>query len=175
MKKMILTILLSIFFIFGISMRVDADTLDADGETARVPVKYTVDNTEFVICIPGEIAADTDSSAFIITADKMNLRPDEEVIVRISQGCDEEGRITLVRQNDSSGNPAQLTTVLTTGDKNIAENNYIVGYFKDSDDSTKNTVGYINMSGLKTDEYTKAGDYLAVIEFQVELRRCGNE
>ena len=65
----------------------------------------------------------------------------------------------------------ELYTYLTMDGKNIAENDYQVALFRDSNNSTSNTLGKVTMSAPVVDENTKAGDYLGNIEFMVELRK----
>lgn len=171
MGKKILVVLLSILMIFSYSVSVNAATLTSDGESVKIPVKYTVDNTEFLITIPAEITLDSKDINFSVTAQTMNLRPEEIVVVTIASGCDEQGAVKLVRQNDKQTNPATLYTYLTIDGKNIAENDYQVALFRDSNNSTSNTLGKVTMSAPVVDENTKAGDYLGNIEFMVELRK----
>lgn len=175
MGKRILTALLTILLVFSSSMVVNATTLSSDGATTQVPVKYTVNNTAFVINIPSELTPDTELKSFTITAESMNLRPDEELVVKISSGCNEYGQVILTREGDKTSNPATLYTLLVCNGMNIARGDYLVGLFRDSDDSTHNIAGKVNMSALKVESDTKAGDYSAVVEFKVEIRKVTNE
>lgn len=171
MGKKILAVLLTILMIFSSNIVVNAATLSTDGATTQVPVKYTANTTAFVIVIPAQLSPTTKSKSFSITSSSMNLRPDEELVVTISSGCNSSGQVILQREGDKTSNPATLTTTLVVGGKAISENDYIVGMFKDSDTSTTNLTGNIIMSPLKVDSNTKAGDYSAVVEFKVELRK----
>ena len=171
MGKKILCVLLTILLVMTLRTTINAGTLTKDGDSISVPVKYTVDNTEFVIIIPAEITVGNEETSFLIMAEKINIRPDEEVIVRISEGCNENGAITLVRQQENEDAPV-LFTDLTQNGVNIAENDYIVGKFVDSDNSTNNTLGEVNMSVPVVDENTRAGDYIGTICFEVEIRRA---
>ena len=108
MGKKILVLLLSVLMIFSYSVTVKAATLTTDGETVKVPVKYTVDNTEFIITVPAQLMLDSRDVSFTITAQGMNLRPDETVLVSISDGCDQNGGVELVRQNDKQSKPSTL-------------------------------------------------------------------
>ena len=175
MGKKILTVLLTILLIFSSNIVVNAANLSTDGATAQVPVKYTANTTAYIINIPSQLSPTTSHTTFEVTSSSMNLRPDEELVVSISSGCNSAGQVILQREGDKTTNPATLTTTLVVNAKNIARNNYIVGLFKDSDTSTENTMGKITMSALKVDENTKSGDYSAVVEFKVELRRVSNE
>lgn len=175
MGKKILTILLTLYLVLAASVSLDAATLTADGESVKVPVKYSVNNTEYIITIPAEITLDSADTSFEITAEKMNLRPDEEVIVKISSGCDSNGVVTLTRQQSDEANAPTLSSTLSQNGVNIATNEYIVGKFVDGENSTANTLGAIIMSAPKIDENTKAGDYLGTIQFEVELRKAQNE
>ena len=67
MGKKILVVLLSILMIFSYSVSVNAATLTSDGESVKIPVKYTVDNTEFLITIPAEITLDSKDINFSVT------------------------------------------------------------------------------------------------------------
>lgn len=156
--------------------RVWADTISTNGGTSSVPVKFTVDNTAFVITVPAVITPQKGAdSSFAISATKMNLRPDEEIQVSIVGGCDANSVVKLVRQNTPEGKePAYLTTTLTTSGTKIGTNNFLVGRFRDGADSTKNLVGAVTMSALAVNENTEAGEYLAMIDFKVDLKRNGN-
>lgn len=171
MGKKVLVVLLSILMIFSYSVTVKAATLTSDGESVEVPVKYTVNNTEFLITIPAQITLDSRDISFTVTSQGMNLRPDEMVVVSISKGCNQSGAVELVRQNDRQSTPSTLYTYLTIGGKNIAQNNFEVARFIDGDNSTKNTLGAVVMSAPVINEDTKAGDYCGTLEFSVELRR----
>lgn len=171
MGKKILTALLTIMIIFSSSIVVNAATLSSDGATTQVPVKYTADTTAFVIVIPAQLSPSTKTKTFQITSSSMNLRPDEELVVTISSGCNSSGQLVLQREGDTTSNPATLVTTLVAEGKIISQNNYIVGLFKDSDNSTDNLTGNISMTGLKVDDSTKAGDYSTVVEFKVQLRK----
>ena len=85
MGKKVLVVLLSILMIFSYSVSVKAATLNSDGDTVEVPVKYTVDNTEFLITIPAQLTLDSRDVSFSVTSQNMNLRPDETVIVSITK------------------------------------------------------------------------------------------
>lgn len=172
MGKKILCVLLTILLVMTIRTTVNAETLTKDGDSVEVPVKYTVDNTEFIITIPEEITVGNEETSFCISADKMNLRPDEEVIVKIVEGCDVNGDVVLVRQQENMQNAPVLTTRFTQNGKSISENDYIVGKFIDSDDSKTNILGAVSMSPPVVDENTKAGDYIGTIQFEVELRKA---
>ncbi len=175
MGKRIFLVLLTALMVFTTGIRVNASELNSDGATAKVPVKYTVDNTEFVIRIPAELTPDINDSEFVITADCMNLRPDESVIVSITDGCNEKGQVLLIRQGDDSAEPASLTTTLMVNESVISADNNVVGLFRDGDDSTVNLSGAVRMSALVIDENTRSGDYIGTVEFKVELRRDTDE
>ena len=171
MGKKVLVVLLSILMIFSYSVTVKAATLTSDGDSVQVPVKYTVDNTQFLITIPAQITLDSRDVSFTVTSQGMNLRPDEMVVVSISSGCNQSGAVELVRQNDRQSTPSTLYTYLTIGGRNIAQNNFEVARFMDGDNSTQNILGAVVMSAPVINEDTKAGDYCGTIEFSVELRR----
>ena len=171
MGKKILVVLLSILMIFSYSVSVNAATLTSDGETVKVPVKYTVNNTEFIITVPAQLMLESRDVSFTITAQEMNLRPDEIVVVSISDGCKEDGSVALVRQNDKQTRPSILYTYLTVDGENIAQNEYMVAKFMDGDNSTENLIGEVVMSAPVVTEDAKAGDYSGTLEFLVELRR----
>lgn len=171
MGKKVLVVLLSILMIFSYSVTVNAATLTSDGDSVQVPVKYTVDNTEFLITIPAHITLDSRDISFTVTSQGMNLRPDEMVVVSISSGCNQSGGVELVRQNDRQSTPSTLYTYLTIGGKNVAQNNFEVAKFMDGDNCTQNILGAVVMSAPVVTEDTKAGDYCGTLEFSVELRR----
>lgn len=175
MCKKFFLVLLTVLMVFSTSIGVNAAELNSDGETVSVPVKYTVNNTEFIVRIPAELTPDTQDSEFMVTADRMNLRPDESVIVSITEGCDEDGQVVLTRQGDISDHPATLTTTLTINEEAISTDNNIVGIFKDGNNSTANLLGAVKMSLPVINENTKAGDYVGTIEFKIELRRDTDE
>ena len=175
MGKKFFFVLLTVLMVFSVSVGVNAAELNSDGATATVPVRYTVDNTEFIIRIPAELTPGTQDSEFTVTADRMNLRPDESVIVSITEGCDENGRVVLTRQGDINIQPATLTTSLTISEVAVSADNNIVGIFRDGADSTANLLDSVKMSSPVIDENTKAGDYVGTIEFKVELRRDTDE
>ena len=172
MGKKILTVLLTIYLVILASVPISAAVLTGYGESVSVPVKYSVDTTEYIISIPAEITLANTDISFEIKADKMNLRPDEEVVVKISKGCDENGMVTLIRQQSDLENAPTLQSHLTQNGTNVVENEYIVGLFKDGSNSTVNTLGVINMSAPMIDENTKAGDYLGTLQFELELRKA---
>lgn len=175
MGKKIFMILLTMLMVFSTSIGVNAAELSSDGASANVPVKYTVDNTEFIIRIPAELSPDTEDVEFSITADRMNLRPDESVVVFVTGGCNDNGQVILSRQGDSSDKPATLITTLMVNGASISGNNNIVAMFRDGDNSTENLLGNVKMSALVIDENTRAGDYIGIVEFKVELRRDADE
>ena len=172
MGKKILCVLLTVLMVMTFRTTINAGTLTKDGESVEVPVKYTVNNTEYIITIPAEIIVGNEETSFVISAEKMNLRPDEEVIVKIVEGCDANGDVTLVRQQANLDNAPVLITKFTQNSKNIAENDYIVGKFVDGADSKVNILGEVSMSPPVVDENTKAGDYIGTIQFELELRKA---
>ena len=175
MGKKIFGFLLATFMVFASSTTLYAQTLDSDGESVTVPVRYTAATTAYEIVVPAYLNVGTTSQEFTVTAENVNLRPDEELIVQINQGCDENGVVSLLRQNVPSGKKvATLDTTLTIGGKKISDLNYVVGDFVDSADSSRNLIDPVTMSPLEIDANTEAGDYVANIVFSIELRRTTN-
>ena len=172
MGKNILCVLLTVLLVMAFRITIKAATLTKDGDSVEVPVKYTVDNTEYIITIPAEITVGNEETSFMVTAEKMNLRPDEEVIVKIVSGCNDNGEVTLTRQQEDLENAPVLTTKFTQNTISIAANDYVVARFVDSADSKVNTLGAVSMSVPVVDENTKAGDYIGTIQFEVELRKA---
>ena len=171
MGRKIIMVLLVTVLVFSIRKTVNAANITTDGGSVSVPVTYTVDNTSFIITVPTVINADVKETSFAIGASKINLRPDQCIEVFITEGCDENGKIRLIRQG---GNPAAdtdyLETTVSIKGKNIKDNAYRVGYFKDSGNSTENLDGAVTLSGLNVTAETKAGVYKTNICFTVELR-----
>ncbi len=172
MGKKIFGVLLTIFLVFAVTINVNAATLTEDGGSVTVPVRYTVDNTEYIITFPAEITVGNEDTSFEIKAEKMNLRPDEEVVVLIKEGCDPSGNVILKRQQSDLENAPILTTSLTQSGISIVDNDFVVGKFIDGADSTVNTMGMVTMSVPVVDENTKAGDYIGTLQFEVELRKA---
>lgn len=171
MGKKILTGLLSLLFVFIISQRVDAAEITADGGSVSVPVTYTADTTAFVITIPAVITPSDVKQSFSIGASYMNLRPEQHIEVRVSKGCAAGGTVTLRRQNVADGKPAAtLDTVLSVDGTTIDKNDFLVGYFCDGSESSKNILGDVSMSPLNVTSDTEAGDYTAALEFTVALK-----
>lgn len=169
-KKIIMGILAAIF-IMVTGQKVYAANMNTDGQTATVPVRYTVSNTSFVITVPAVIAPGIEGRSFEIGAASMNLRPEQFVEVSVSSGCTENGTVTLKRQNVPEGKPvATLDTVFSVGDKNIGANGYLVARFEDGADSKVNRLGAVSMSALNVKEDTEAGDYMTTVEFKVRLK-----
>ena len=67
MKK-IMVIIVAMAMIISSTNVVDAKTVSSAGETASVPVKYSVNNTGFIIEIPSVINVGSEDSTFAITA-----------------------------------------------------------------------------------------------------------
>lgn len=173
MFKKIMVFVLGTIIFFSMSKAVYAAdvTISTDGGTVEIPVKYTVDNTSFVITIPAVIAPSTTKSSFLIGAESMNLRPDQSVEVTISSGCNSESVVVLERQNVPEGKQvATLETTLSTQTGKISENGYLVGRFRDGTDSTLNILGSVSMSPLNVTENTESGDYAAGIVFKVQVK-----
>lgn len=171
MNKKILMGILAVIFIMVTGETVYAANMNADGQTAQVPVTYTVSNTSFVITIPAVIAPGTEGTSFEIGASNMNLRPEEYIEVSVSSGCAEDGTVTLKRQNVPEGKPvATLSTVFSVGGQNIGSNGFLVGRFEDGADSRVNRLGTVAMSALNVDGNTEAGDYMTTVEFKVKLK-----
>lgn len=171
MKKRLLAGVLTVIFVFAMVQQVSANTLSTDGGSTSVPVKYTVDNTAFMITIPAMIQAGTVESEFAISASGVNLRPDEHLEVAISSGCDESGVVKLERQNVPFGKTvASLNTILSVNGKNVAQSGHIVGYFTDSANSNQNLYSPVKLSPLVVNDTTEAGDYQAVLEFTITLK-----
>ncbi len=171
MIKKIIAVVLTAVMTLVMSEAAYAQNITTDGGSVDVPVRYTVNNTAFVITVPEVITAQVVDTQFSIGASYMNLRPDEYVEVTITSGCDAVGTVELIRQGAELGrNNDSLETTLTANGKVISDNRFVVGYFSDSNDSTINQTGPITMSGLKVNENTQAGDYEALVEFTVTLR-----
>ena len=169
--KRIMVIIVAMAMIISSTNVVDAKTVSSAGETASVPVKYSVNNTGFIIEIPSVINVGSEDSTFAITAENVNLRPDEELSVVITEGCDDEGYVKLLRKKVPEGKKvAILKTRLSVQDNNLGENK-TVAKFVDSDESNTNLLGEVKMSGIVTDKNTEAGDYMGTLVFEVELKR----
>lgn len=173
MGKKILMLILTAVMVFSLKETVHATDINTNGGSATVPVKYTVDNTSFIITVPTVIWADKTETQFEITAKEINIRPDEHLQVFITEGCNSEGKIILDRQGVAQGNEAQLETTALVGGKIVSANNFRVGHFKDSSSIT-NLDGKVTLSGLNVDEKTRAGDYQSTICFKVELSKDDN-
>lgn len=173
MGKKILMFVLTAIMVFTLKETVHAADINTNGGTATVPVRYTVDNTAFVITVPTVIWADKSDTQFEVLAKEINIRPDEHLQVFISEGCNSEGKIVLDRQGVEPGNEAQIEVTATVGGGNIAANNFRVGHFKDSTSLT-NLDGKVTLSGLTVNDNTKSGDYQSRICFKVELSKDGN-
>ena len=171
MFKRILTGVLALVLIMSLWETADGAVISTDGESVSVPVKYTVDNSSFEIKIPALIIPAEEETGFLIGADKLNIRPDEYVEVKIVSGCDGSGAVKLERQNVPEGkDKAVLETVFSVSGRNISEADSIVGHFEDGS-SIVNSVGEVTMSAVNVDETTQAGDYQATLEFRVDLKR----
>jgi hypothetical protein len=115
-------------------------------------------------------------TSFAIGASKVNIKPEQYIEVFITEGCDKDGKVKLMRQNEAPGTEVNyLESTLSIKGKNIKDNSFRVGYFKDGSDSTKNLDGAVTMSGLNVTASTKAGVYRGNICFTVELRDGANE
>lgn len=170
MGKKFFMVLMTVAMVFGMSNSVNAAELSKNGDTASIPVKYTVNNTAFVITIPAVISPDTTVTTFEVEASYVNLRPDEHIEVSVKSGCDIDGKVTLKRQGVADGKQvAELATYFTTSGINIAENGFIVGVFEDSASSNSNTIGAVSMSALEVTQNTEAGDYQGLVEFEINL------
>lgn len=170
MIKKIIFSLLTAAFIFVITEPISAATLNASGQSASAQVRYNVDNTAFVVDIPAIIDAGESETSFRITAQSMNLKPQQSVEVRIAKGCDENGKVVLTRQGDTSKNINTLTTTLFVKGKNIADNDMMVAQFKDSDTATENLCGDVVLSALSVNKDTRAGEYIGNLEFVLQLK-----
>lgn len=173
MGKKILMFILTAVMVFSIKETVHATEINSNGGSATVPVKYTVDNTSFLITIPTVIWADKKETQFEVSAKEINIRPDEHLQVFITEGCDSEGKLILERQGVTEGNESHLETTVLVSGRNVADNNYRVGHFKDGS-SVTNLDGKITLSGLNVDENTRAGDYWTTVCFKVELSKDEN-
>lgn len=170
MIRKILTGVLALVLIMSISEAAYGASISTDGGSAAVPVTYTVDNSSFEITVPALITPSTEEESFLIGASNMNIRPDQYVEVRVISGCDQNGTVTMERQNVPVGKQtATLETTFSVAGKNISETDYVVGHFEDGS-SIVNTAGAVTMSAVTVDETTQAGDYLATVEFRVDLK-----
>jgi hypothetical protein len=96
--------------------------------------------------------------------------------VFITEGCDKDGKIRLTRQNVAQGvEESYLETTAIIKGKNVKDNSFRVGYFKDGSNSTVNLDGAVTLSPLNVNSETKAGVYRGNICFTVELRDGVNE
>lgn len=171
MIKKILTGVLALVLIMSISEAAYAANITTDGGTASVPVTYTVDNSAFEIVIPAVIRPSDKDTSFKVEAGMVNIRPDEYIEVSISSGCDSLSKVVMKRQNVPEGKPVStLETQFCAGGKPIGSNGYIVGHFEDGS-SIYNSIGDISMSAVNVDDNTESGDYLATVEFKVDLKK----
>lgn len=176
MGRKILMILLIAVMVFSINKTVQAGNITTDGGSISVPVTYTVNNSAFVITVPTTINADVKETSFSIGASKVNIRPDQCIEVFITEGCDKDGKIRLTRQNVAQGvEESYLETTASIKGKNVKDNSFRVGYFKDGSNSTVNLDGAVTLSPLNVNSETKAGVYRGNICFTVELRDGANE
>ena len=167
MIKRILTGVLALVLIMSVSEAAYA----ANITTASVPVTYTVDNSAFEITIPAVIRPSDRATSFKVGAELVNIRPDEYIEVSISSGCDSRSMVVMKRQNVPAGKTVStLETRFSAGGNPIGSNGYIVGHFEDGSNIV-NSIGDISMSAVNANDKTEAGDYLATIEFKVDLKK----
>lgn len=171
MGKKIFMFLLTVALIFGQNVTAYAANMTTSGEEVSVPVKFSVNNTSFIITVPTVIMASDSGSEFTITASDINLRPEEYLEIFITKGCNENGSIILERQNVPEGKEiATLKTDVSINGKSIKDNNFRVGYFKDGSNSNENLDGKVTLSGIEINEDTESGDYATTVCFKVELK-----
>ena len=79
--------------------------------------------------------------------------------------------VVMKRQNVPAGKTVStLETRFSAGGNPIGSNGYIVGHFEDGSNIV-NSIGDISMSAVNANDKTEAGDYLATIEFKVDLKK----
>lgn len=171
MSKKILITIISVIMILASANVVNAAVLKTNGQTTAVPVTYTANMTYYEVSIPASIAAADVDKQFTVNASKVNLRPDQVVTVSITSGCDNEGYVTLLRQNVPAGKKvASLKTKLMIKGKSMGTDNRTVARFEDSANSNTNLLGAVTLGALDTTELTEAGDYKGTLTFKLELK-----
>lgn len=122
--------------------------------TYRQPNAYTV-------TIPQSIDLSAGAASNEIEVTGVNLEPNKEIKIKISQGVDENGVIELFRKQDT-GTKAVTTISTTAGGTGIAQGTDFATFTADGKQKL-----YYSAIAAKDSKTIKAGDYSGTITFEV--------
>lgn len=122
--------------------------------TYREPNKYTV-------TIPSSVDLSAGATSNKIEVKDVNLEPNKEIKIKISQGVDNNGVIELSRESDTD--TKAVTTISTTeGGTGIAQNTDFVSFKTNGEQAL-----YYSAIKAKDSDIIKAGDYSGTLTFTV--------
>lgn len=153
---------LAITAVMLVPVHAEADT---GTKEASMPITYDK-TTEYELKIPATLEVDSISEKTKeIGVASLNTRPDEKVQIKIKQGVDNTGKVTLTRTGGSSVVTTETTVSLTSNGSGIGANEIIAEFQDRSTTATKG--GTLYFSAISADAL--AGEYKGEIVFEAAV------
>lgn len=153
-----------------LNFRVYADDSYVTGGHSTSTITFT-QPSDYCIIIPETI--DASAGAYVFQAGQLNITENERVLVTVTS-VNQDGRITFTHENGEN----TLTKEIVT--ENISQNalpgglpENCVGYFTPDSISSKLSFGLTEES-YDYEGYIKAGNYTALVEFNIYLEGNNN-
>lgn len=136
----------------------------ADNTTeGTMEVTYTEPN-KYIVSIPSSVDL-TKQSSSTITSKEINIEPGKQVEVKISNGINADGKVTLTREKAVAADTTTSTVSLTENGQAIAANAVVATF--EGQNTTVTSGGTLYFSALPTD--LAAGTWTGTITFSVSV------
>lgn len=168
MKKKLITLVLAAILCCAASAPAYAQEITEDGGYGDVTLTYSVD-TDYVVVIPESVTLD---ESIVITSNRANTEPGMAVKVRITEGLDEKGSVTLDRDNDNSDYAITARLKLNDNVDNVITSETVVASFADV--TAQTTGGTMTFADPVSPDANpiKAGSYTGSLTFTVSYEEA---
>ncbi len=143
-------------------MMLGAMVLPVHAADKSMTVEYEQSST-WTVSIPSTTLSQTKETEQTVSAEAINIRPNEKLQVKIKGLTD--GKVTLTR-NDSGATTTSTVSTTKGGDSLISSDTVIAEFENQSTDFANGTTGKLYFSAVPED--TKAGDYSGTITYVLE-------
>lgn len=148
-----------------------ASELTDNNASGTTQFEYEANTVGFSVSVPAVITVGNSAQNISISSGYMNLKPDQQVLVTISDGIDKDGNIVLNREkgNNAEARADILTTKLYINNEQVNVGT-VIGEFHDQSTPTINNKPAMVLSAINgADSQTLAGTYKSSVTFKIQL------
>lgn len=159
MKKTVKTSVVGMMMAAALVAPVHANNTTA----GTMDVTYTEPN-KYIVSIPSSVDL-TNVKSTVITSKDINIEPEKQVEVKISNGINADGKVTLTREKGEPSDVTESTVSLTENGQAIAADAVVATF--EGQNTTVTSGGTLYFSALPTD--LAAGTWTGTITFSVSV------